>query len=59
MKSSFKRWLRKRQVRERYGEVTDRTVERAVKDGRSPRRSRRGEPRSSSVATAAVMQMIP
>jgi hypothetical protein len=36
MKSSSKRWLRKRQVRERYGEVTDRTVERAVKDGRIP-----------------------
>jgi hypothetical protein len=35
-KTSAKRWLRKRQVRERYGDVTDRTVERAVKAGRIP-----------------------
>jgi hypothetical protein len=35
-KTSAKRWLRKRQVRERYGNVVDRTVERAVRDGRIP-----------------------
>jgi hypothetical protein len=35
-KSTAKRWLRKRQMRERYGNVTDRTIERAVKDGRLP-----------------------
>jgi hypothetical protein len=35
-KTSAKRWLRKRQMRERYGNVADRTVERAVKDGRIP-----------------------
>jgi len=31
-----KRWLRKQQVRERYGDVCDRTLERAVNDGRLP-----------------------
>ena len=31
-----KRWLRKRQVRERYGDVCDRTVERAINSGRLP-----------------------
>jgi hypothetical protein len=31
-----KRWLRKRDVRARYGNVVDRTVERAVRDGRLP-----------------------
>jgi hypothetical protein len=35
-KSTTKRWLRKREVRERYGNVVDRTVERAVRDGRLP-----------------------
>jgi len=35
-KSTGRRWLRKRQVRARYGDVTDRTLERAVKDGRIP-----------------------
>jgi hypothetical protein len=35
-KSRTKRWLRKRQVRERYGNVVDKTIERAVKDGRIP-----------------------
>jgi hypothetical protein len=35
-KNTPKRWLRKRQVRERYGDVVDRTVERAVKAGRLP-----------------------
>jgi hypothetical protein len=33
---STKRWLRKREVRARYGNVVDRTVERAVRDGRLP-----------------------
>jgi hypothetical protein len=36
-KASPKRWLRKRQVRARYGDITDRTVERMVKDGRLPK----------------------
>jgi hypothetical protein len=35
-KGTTKRWLRKRQVRERYGNVVDRTIERAVRDGRIP-----------------------
>jgi hypothetical protein len=35
-KTTAKRWLRKRQLRARYGEVTDRTIERAVNDGRLP-----------------------
>jgi hypothetical protein len=35
-KSTPKRWLRKRQVRARYGDITDKTVERAVRDGRIP-----------------------
>jgi hypothetical protein len=29
-------WLRKRQVRERYGQVSDRTVDRWVRAGRLP-----------------------
>jgi hypothetical protein len=35
-KTSPKRWLRKRQVRERYGDISDRTVERAIIAGRLP-----------------------
>lgn len=35
-KRAKKRWLRKRQVRERYGDCCDRTLERAVRDGRLP-----------------------
>ncbi len=31
-----KRWLRKRDLRLRYGDITDRTIERMVKDGRLP-----------------------
>ena len=31
-----KRWLRKRHVRERYGDVAARTIERAVEAGRLP-----------------------
>lgn len=34
--TSSKRWLRKRQVRERYGDVAARTIERAVEAGRLP-----------------------
>jgi hypothetical protein len=35
-KSIPKRWLRKKQLRERDGGVVDKTIERAVKDGRIP-----------------------
>jgi hypothetical protein len=35
-KSIGKRWLRKKQVRARYGDVVDKTIERAVRDGRIP-----------------------
>jgi hypothetical protein len=35
-KSSRKRWLRKKQLRKRYGDVTDKTIERAVRDKRIP-----------------------
>ena len=35
-KSTTRRWLRKRQVRTRYGEISDRALERAVKAGRIP-----------------------
>jgi hypothetical protein len=30
------KWLRKKHVRSRYGEIVDKTIERAVKDGRLP-----------------------
>jgi hypothetical protein len=33
----MKRYLRKKQLRERYGRDNDRYVERAVKDGRLPK----------------------
>ena len=32
----MKVWLRKRHLRIRYGDITDRTIERMVKDGRLP-----------------------
>jgi hypothetical protein len=35
-KRTKRRWLRKKQLRERYGDVVDKTIERAVKDGRIP-----------------------
>ena len=35
-KHTPQRWLRKAQVRERYGDICDRTLERAVNDGRLP-----------------------
>jgi hypothetical protein len=34
LQQTQKRWLRKQQVRARYGDVCDRTLERAVNDGR-------------------------
>jgi hypothetical protein len=36
MGQQSKRWLRKRQVQARYGEVCSRTIDRAVEDGRLP-----------------------
>jgi hypothetical protein len=35
-KTRAKRWLRKRQLRERYGDINPRTIERAVAAGRLP-----------------------
>jgi hypothetical protein len=36
LKRKPKRWLRKRHLRERYGDCADRTIERMVIDGRLP-----------------------
>jgi predicted DNA-binding transcriptional regulator AlpA len=31
-----KRWLRKRHLRNRYGDISDKTIERMINDGRLP-----------------------
>jgi hypothetical protein len=37
LKYKLKKWLRKRHLKERYGDCSDRTIERMVIDGRLPR----------------------